>query len=102
MRNTHGKYAKALIMAAALAGSAMWCGYAPVLGGTVTWDGGDSSANKINWNSGLNWSANAIPIAGDDVVIVHQGSGDPTNQNIVGLVINSLSFGSGASQQLLI
>lgn len=44
----------------------------PALSATVTWDGG---GDEVRWTDPLNWDSNAVPKAGDEVVIGTAGSG---------------------------
>ena len=64
---------------------------------TVTWDGGGDAST---WSDGDNWSANAIPVDGDDIVINCAGpSACVSVADISGLSVSSLSFtGAGETQ----
>lgn len=44
----------------------------PALSATVTWDGG---GDEVRWTDPLNWDSNAVPKAGDEVVIGTAGAG---------------------------
>jgi autotransporter-associated beta strand protein len=67
------------------------------LGTTVTWTGNETAAAKRSrWDQAGNWDLGGSP-AGCDVVLVNGNKYDPTNQNISGLSIVSLTFGAGAT-----
>ena len=60
--------------------------------GQVVWNGSSDS----NWSTAANWTPGTAPTAGDDVVLTGSGT-NPTNQDIVGLNIKSLTFDSSAT-----
>ena len=68
----------------------------PSWAASVTWNGSTSTdwSNAANWTSGD--GTNVAPTAGDDVVLVGGGTFDPTNQDIGGLSIATVTFASGA------
>lgn len=69
----------------------------PAFAATRTWDG---SAGDDNFNTAANWSGDAVPTTGDDLVFSMTGMpGDVMlNNNISSLVVNSITFnGSNAS-----
>ena len=59
---------------------------------TETWNGGTS----VNWADAGNWSA-TTPTTGDAVVITQTGANGPSNQDIVGLTLSSLTFNTAAN-----
>jgi fibronectin-binding autotransporter adhesin len=60
--------------------------------GQVVWNG----STDANWSTAANWTPAATPTAGDDVVLTGAGT-NPTNQDIGGLSINSLTFDGTAT-----
>jgi regulation of enolase protein 1 (concanavalin A-like superfamily) len=54
-----------------------------------TWTGLVNS----NWSNGGNWTGGVAPIAGDDLILTFAGT-RPTNQDIAGLSLNTLTFNS--------
>src|SRR6185436_17770061 len=76
---------------------ALLCGLALCIGimgsanAASTWLGGTDS----NWSTAANWST--PPAAGADVILTGAGAFRPTNQDIVGLSINSLTFDATAT-----
>ncbi len=67
-----------------------------VLAATTTWNGSAGS----DWSTPSNWS-NGVPGATSDVVLTGSGS-QPTNQNIPGLVIASLTFDATATTPITV
>ena len=59
---------------------------------TRTWVGTDSG-NEGNWNTALNWSEGAVPIAGDDVYFV-SGSQDVTTAPSSSVNLGSINVGT--------
>ena len=63
--------------------------------GTDTWQGNQTDAN---WNTAANWSPSAAPVNGDSLVFGAAGTAGTTlNNNITSLLVNKLTFNSGAS-----
>ena len=64
---------------------------------TRTWDGG---GGDDNFNTAANWSGDAVPTTGDDIVFSMTGmSGDETlNNNISNLSVASITFSGSSSQ----
>ena len=60
------------------------------LAATRTWDGG---AGTLVWTTAANWSGDAIPVAGDDVVF--NTAGTYTITGVPTLSLNSLTITSG-------
>jgi autotransporter-associated beta strand protein len=57
---------------------------------TRTWTGGTSTG----WDTAANWNPSGVPATGDDVILTGAGTYRPTNQNILLLHLNSLTFDS--------
>jgi autotransporter-associated beta strand protein len=66
-----------------------WLWITPTAGAiTRTWDGSSSGF----WNNGLNWSGNAVPVNGDDLVFPAGALNSQSTNNITGLRLNSITF----------
>jgi fibronectin-binding autotransporter adhesin len=63
-----------------------------VFGATVTWDAGGGDEN---WSNALNWSGDALPTTGDDVIITSAGTG--TVRIDVNPIVNSITVQNGAA-----
>jgi uncharacterized repeat protein (TIGR01451 family) len=62
-----------------------------VFGATVSWDAGGGDEN---WSNALNWSGDALPTSGDDVIITTAGTGTVIlSQNAT---VNSINVATGA------
>ena len=59
---------------------------------TVSWDGGSEGSN--NWSDPTNWSGNAVPGAGDDIVFSSLGSSVVVDTDVN---VNSITFDNSAS-----
>src|SRR5437867_711784 len=55
---------------------------------TKTWDGSSSG----NWNSSANWTNNAVPVDGDDLVFPANATRFTLTNNITGLNVKSITF----------
>ncbi len=78
----------AVILAAPMASSAA----------TVTWDGGGANAY---WNTVLNWSGDAVPLATDDIVFGSGYTSGTPSLNGTSQTVNSLTFNGSAAVSLV-
>ena len=65
--------------------------------GNYTWNGSTS----VSWNDAGNWTPAGPPPAGAYVILTGNGS-HPTNQNIAGLSINSLTFDASTTTAITV
>src|SRR5262249_45872033 len=68
------------------------CLFAPTIPGFAsdTWIGNTT----LSWSTGANWSTGAIPVNGDDVIML--GPGNTTNKTDITFYLNTVQFPSGA------
>jgi hypothetical protein len=64
------------------------CHTARVSAATKTWSG----ASNGNWNVAANWTNNAVPVSGDDLVFPANIVATNSTNNIGGLALNSITF----------
>jgi fibronectin-binding autotransporter adhesin len=67
---------------------------APALAAIKTWDGGGTDDN---WQTGLNWNADAAPLAADQLVFAGTVRPAPSNDFTAGTAFNGVSVSAGAA-----
>ncbi|MDP4720513.1 MAG: autotransporter-associated beta strand repeat-containing protein [Akkermansiaceae bacterium] len=66
---------------------------------TITWDA--VNAVSTDWNDGNNWVNGIAPVAGDDVVLIADGTNDPTNNSAyTGISLNSITLDTTSTATL--
>ena len=64
------------------------CQPSPALAATKTWDGSTSAS----WNNAANWTNNAVPVDGDDLLFPAGAANKANNNNIPVVNLRSLTF----------
>lgn len=89
------KYTKIALLFVSLFGIGMFFNSGAAHAATVTWDGGSVTSN--DWSEADNWSGDAVPVNGDDIVLNCVGTWDCVSSVDMDLTVNSIHFvGTGA------
>ena len=64
------------------------CRPSPALAATKTWDGSTSAS----WNTAANWTNNAVPVAGDDLLFPAGAANKANSNDIASLSLRSITF----------